>query len=401
MSLVPDFLQKLQSGKKELLQNERPSEAQRSERLLAWTDALRESIPDLYRLDPAACFFSRDYYETAWAVQAIATIERTVKAMTAPSEASPRRASGLHAVVLSVHTPLPSLFETLSASLAAGNSILVRAWPAQAALLEKLQSLLVGTGFSPGSLQFVADGENETLSLFLGHPGVRLVSVLGTDDASEKALAQVPWMEKKWQIFRSGKTSAIVLADADLDMAADGIIRAALEGQGTLSWNVSRVIVVDSIEAEFKAVLKNKLASISSQLTDSSQKKKNAILQSLTSEQARELHEGSPLTVLENVSNCSEYHQLELQSPLLFLIPIKYAFDAAKWVNNLPNALCLQMWGSDEKIDKLLPKLETSQVFRRTWVGALEVWNQGIKSGFAGTPDPRWDGGFYSDRTNF
>lgn len=401
MSLVPDFLQKLQLGKKDLLQNDPPSEAQRSERLLVWADALKDAADDLFLLDPAACVFSRDFYQNTWLLLASAAIERTVKAMAASSESSLRRASGLHAVVLGAQSPLPSMLEVLAASFAAGNSVLIRAWPEQGPFLNKLRDLLMSSGFSPAAFQFVTDGDNETLPLFLGHPGVRLVSVLGTDEATEKALAQVPWMDKKWQIFRSGKTSAVVLADADLEAAADGIVRAALEGQGTLSWNVSRVIVVEAIEAEFKAILKNKLAASTTQLTDSAQKKKNVILRTLTSEQARELHEGSPLTVLENVSNCSEYHQLELQSPVLFLIPIKYAFDAAKWINNLPNTLAIQMWGSDEKIDKLLPKLETSQVFRRTWVGALEVWNQGIKSGFAGVPDPRWDGVFYSDRTNF
>lgn len=401
MSLVPDFLQKLQLGKKDLLQNDPPSEAQRSERLLVWAGALKDAADDLFLLDPAACVFSRDFYQNTWLLLASAAIERTVKAMAASSESSLRRASGLHAVVLGAQSPLPSMLEVLAASFAAGNSVLIRAWPEQGPFLNKLRDLLMSSGFSPAAFQFVTDGDNETLPLFLGHPGVRLVSVLGTDEATEKALAQVPWMDKKWQIFRSGKTSAVVLADADLEAAADGIVRAALEGQGTLSWNVSRVIVVEAIEAEFKAILKNKLAASTTQLTDSAQKKKNVILRALTSEQARELHEGSPLTVLENVSNCSEYHQLELQSPVLFLIPIKYAFDAAKWINNLPNTLAIQMWGSDEKIDKLLPKLETSQVFRRTWVGALEVWNQGLKSGFAGVPDPRWDGVFYSDRTNF
>jgi acyl-CoA reductase-like NAD-dependent aldehyde dehydrogenase len=401
MSVIPEFLQKLQLAKKYLVQNELPTDAQRGEWLSNLAARLAESSSEFYAKDPAACVYSREFYQSTLVAKSAETLNRTVHLMAEELGQSQRRASGLHTVLVKHRTPLPAMIEVFGASLAAGNAVFCRYQHSQADLMTLIEQLVLQAGFPQGSFQAMADDQQEALTLFVGHPGVRLISVLGTDEPIEKALAAASWLDKKWQIFRSGKTSALVLADADLEEAADGIIQAVAEGQGTLAWNVSRVIVVEAIEPEFKKILQNKLLSQRMQVTDSAQQKKNALLKALTSEQARDLAEGAPVTALENVSNCSEYHQLELETPVLFLISIKYAFDAAKWINNLPNALGLQVWGSDEKIDKLLPKLETAQVFRRSWIGALEIWNQGLKLSFAGTSDPRWNGCFYSDRTNF
>ncbi|MFN7728777.1 MAG: aldehyde dehydrogenase family protein [Bdellovibrio sp.] len=400
MSVIPEFLQKLQVGKKYLVQNELPTDAQRREWLSNLALKFSESAVEFYAKDPAACVYSREFYQTTLISKAAETLDRTVRLMDEDSESSKRRASGLHTVLVSHRTPLPAMIEVFGASLAAGNAVFCCHQRTQADLMRLIEQMVLLAGFPQGSFQAMNDDQYEALPLFLGHPGVRLITVLGTDETIEKALAGVSWLDKKWQVFRSGKTSALVLADADLEEAADGIIKAVSEGQGTLSWNVSRVIVLEAIESEFKKILQNKLLAQRMQVTDSAQQKKSALLRALTSEQARDLAEGAPVTALENVSNCSEYHQLELETPVLFLISIKYAFDAAKWINNLPNALGLQVWGSDEKIDKLLPKLETAQVFRRSWIGALETWNQGLKSSFAGTLDPRWNGFFYSDRMN-
>ena len=401
MSAMGLFLQKLQASKKFIQKPEALSVEQRAELLMRLAQDLRKNSAIWASLDPMSGFFSEGFYLEVVLRGAARQLERVASEVTGTHEGI--RASGVHSIVLGRQVFLPAFFEILGSSLAAGNAVLCHATSEMETFLSRVR--INGSAISPdaeGCFEFVIDDKGESLALFLGHPGVRAVSVTGrvTDTLARELGAPQAWLEKKWQIFRGGKSTAVVLADADLEKAADGILRAVTEGQGVLPWSISRLIVVESVEEKLREILKNKLTLIKSQADETTRKRQNQLLTSLQSEKARELLPGAPVTILENVSNCSEYHQIELESPVLFWIGVKYAFDAAKWVNNLPNSLGVQFWGSSEKVEKLLPKIETAQVWREGWIENQKVWSQGMKASFAGIADPRWDGYFYSEKTN-
>lgn len=388
---ITEFLFALQGAKKELLKPERMGFEERLAAAAKVARLLRSNFAELGPADREAALFSSDFYEESLFEASALAFERTDIEMDRDSFPS-----GLFSIRIESPFFLRLLCERIAPALMAGNALLVAVNPERKPLAEKIRALVIEAGFPPETLQILADDE-EVGPFLLQHPGIRGASVFDPQITAQD-LGPESWFEKKWQIHRGGKSTALVLADADLDQAVAGILKAVEEGQGTLSWNISRVIVLDSLEKTFLEKLANALAQKQPQLTETVKESRDRWVAKFKSQQARELVPGHPLAFLINVSNCSEEHQVELQAPIVFVMTVKYPHEMAKWINNLPNALGVQMWGSDEKIEKLAPKLEAARVWKRGWLEQDANLFYGVKSSIFGSIDGRAFGAFFSER---
>ncbi|GAA1959973.1 hypothetical protein GCM10009798_19470 [Nocardioides panacihumi] len=133
-------------------------------------------------------------------------------------------------------------------ALAAGNTVVLKpsdTTPLSAVLLAETAAAVL----PPGVLNVVC-GDRETGRLVVAHPDAAMVSITGSTAAGRQVAASAAHDLKRAHLELGGKAPAVVLADADLDAAVDGIVAGAFANAGQDCTAATRVLVHDSIAAE-------------------------------------------------------------------------------------------------------------------------------------------------------
>jgi len=148
----------------------------------------------------------------------------------------------------------------IAPALACGNTMVLK--PAEQTPLTALllAEILQESGLPDGVLNVVT-GFGETAGVAIAeHPDVDKVSFTGSTDTGKKVLASSITNLKRVTLELGGKSPHIVLADADLDLAA----RNAAAGFCALSGQVcvagTRILVHESVREEFAAKLAQEMA---------------------------------------------------------------------------------------------------------------------------------------------
>lgn len=387
-----EFLTAFQAVKKELARPERASAAERDACLAETARLFAAESAGFAALDRERALFSAAFHEEH-------VIGAGVRAFGRARARSPK-GDGFPVGLIGIRVRGPFFFrllcERLASALKAGNGAIFQVSSGQEKLGAAVLDLLSRAGW-PADLVRAIPESAETTTLLLQHPGVRGVDLFDPSFQSSEAAGTGTFWDKKWRVHRGGKTTALVLADADLDGAAAGIARAAREGWGASSWNPSRVIVVEQVEKEFRPKLLTALEALADPVPSGLAAAADEWVEKLRREQARPVAPAPPIRVLENVSNCAEAHQIELGAPILFLMTVKYPHEMQKWVNNLPNPLGVQIWGSPEKASKLASKLETGRVWTNGWIERDASLGYGVRSSVFGPFGSDDLDGFYSE----
>ncbi len=145
-------------------------------------------------------------------------------------------------------------------ALIAGNAVVVK--PSETAPYAALYGVekLIEVGVPPDVVGVVT-GDGTTGSALIDHADV--ISVTGSTATGRKVAARAAERLIPCWLELGGKDPLIVLEDADLDAAAAGTLRAALENAGQACISVERVYVVEAVYDQFLA----KLATYAAQVT--------------------------------------------------------------------------------------------------------------------------------------
>lgn len=130
-------------------------------------------------------------------------------------------------------------------ALGYGNTVVLKPAPASTAIAKTLQEI-VSRHLPGGAFQLVR-GDVETGEPLVNHPDVAAISFTGSVKAGRTVAQQTVGRGAKVQCEMGGQNPSIVLADADLDSAAQTIAYAAMGYAGQKCTATSRVIVEDSI----------------------------------------------------------------------------------------------------------------------------------------------------------
>ncbi len=106
-----------------------------------------------------------------------------------------------------------------------------------------LMRALIDAGLPAGVLNLVIGKGSEVGEVLVTHRAVAAVSFTGSTAVGRALQARASAAGKKVQLELGGKNPAIVLADADLDLAAEGVARGAFLSAGQKCTATSRVIV--------------------------------------------------------------------------------------------------------------------------------------------------------------
>jgi phenylacetaldehyde dehydrogenase len=168
---------------------------------------------------------------------------------------SVREPIGVCAGIVPWNGPLTMAAWKVAPALACGNSVILK--PAEQTPLTALRfgEILLGCDLPPGVVNIVT-GYGETAGAAIAaHPGIDKVSFTGSTETGKKILAASIRNLKRVTLELGGKSPHIIMADADIELAARVAASAFCLLTGQVCVAGTRILVHESIHDEFAEVL--------------------------------------------------------------------------------------------------------------------------------------------------
>jgi len=158
---------------------------------------------------------------------------------------------GVCGLILPWNSPIGTLIWKLAPCLAAGNTVVMKPSEQSSCSTLELMKVLLEADLPPGVLNVVTGFGPTTGEPLIDHPDVRMVSFTG-GTAGGRAAANIAARQVKPIIMElGGKSPQIVLADADLELAVNGVASGIFPAAGQSCISGSRLLVHESIIDEF------------------------------------------------------------------------------------------------------------------------------------------------------
>jgi succinate-semialdehyde dehydrogenase/glutarate-semialdehyde dehydrogenase len=167
---------------------------------------------------------------------------------------------GVIVAIMPWNFPLWQVFRAAVPALMAGNGVLLKHAPNVMGCATQIERLLTEAGL-PGSLFRSLRIDIEATSRVLGHPLVRAATLTGSVRAGRAVAARAGELIKKTVLELGGSDPYLILADADLELAARVCAQSRLVNGGQSCIAAKRFVVVESVQAEFEERFVEQLAS--------------------------------------------------------------------------------------------------------------------------------------------
>ena len=180
---------------------------------------------------------------------------------TTPSESpdtvayTVRRPLGVVGIITPWNFPLAIPAWKIAPALICGNSLVFK--PASATPLSavKLMEIFEEAGLPAGVLNLVTGPGGQVGTALVESPDVKGISFTGSTEIGTELYSESAKRLKKVQAEMGGKNAVIVLSDADLDKAMNGIVQGAFGSTGQRCTATSRVIVEEDVYDRFMTEL--------------------------------------------------------------------------------------------------------------------------------------------------
>ncbi len=158
---------------------------------------------------------------------------------------------GVVALILPWNSPIGTLIWKLAPALAAGNTIVMKPSEQASCSTLELMDVLLQADLPPGVLNVVTGFGPTTGEPLVDHPDVRMVSFTGGTGGGRAAATVAARQVKPIIMELGGKSPQIVLPDADLELAVNGVAAGIFPATGQSCISGSRLLVHRSIIADF------------------------------------------------------------------------------------------------------------------------------------------------------
>jgi acyl-CoA reductase-like NAD-dependent aldehyde dehydrogenase len=140
-------------------------------------------------------------------------------------------------------------------ALVCGNTVVIK--PAEDTPLSTYNfvSALTEAGIPPGVLNIVAGRGVEVGKALLEHPKVRLVSFTGSTEVGRIVGQACAATDKLCSLEMGGKNAIMIMEDADLELALEGVLWGAFGTTGQRCTATSRVVVHKKVAKKFAGML--------------------------------------------------------------------------------------------------------------------------------------------------
>ncbi len=187
-----------------------------------------------------------------YAAEALAPDGETVPSHSADTMLYARRVPlGVVSVITPWNFPLAIPAWKIAPALAYGNAVVWKPSELTPLTCAHLTGALHDAGLPEGVLNTVLAYGQDVGDVLVGHGRVAAVSFTGSTATGRRIAQTAAAAMTPVQLELGGKNPAIVLADADLDQAAEQVARGAFLSAGQKCTATSRVIVESSVLSEF------------------------------------------------------------------------------------------------------------------------------------------------------
>jgi aldehyde dehydrogenase (NAD+) len=178
---------------------------------------------------------------------------RRLFGQTTPSELrdkfnmSIRQPIGVVGVITPWNFPIAIPSWKIAPALVCGNTVVFKPATDTPLLGERFVELLDEAGLPKGVLNIVHGGGAAVGDRLVRHPDVRVITLTGSRETGVEVMRNAADTLKHVHLELGGKNAIIVLDDADLELAVDGIVWSAFGTSGQRCTAASRVIVQSGI----------------------------------------------------------------------------------------------------------------------------------------------------------
>jgi len=334
---------------------------------------------------------------------------------------------GVGALITPWNLPLYLLSWKVAPAIGMGNTVVCKPSELTPMTADLMMRVIDEVGLPAGVVNLVhGDGAGAGAPL-VAHSDVDLVSFTGGTSTGEKVAASAAPAFKKLSLELGGKNASIVFADCDMDSTVAGVVRAGFLNQGQVCLCGSRVLVEDSVYAEFRdrfvdAVEAMRIGDPSDESTDLGALISEAHLAKVQGYVELAKQEGGALltggtpclpsgfeggnwmapTVIEGLSPDSRCSTEEIFGPVVTLHPFGSEDEAVAMANNTRYGLAGSVWTSDlDKGRRVSEAIDTGMVWVNTWLHRdLRVPFGGVKDSGVGREGGKWSLGFFSEAMN-
>jgi aldehyde dehydrogenase (NAD+) len=135
----------------------------------------------------------------------------------------------------------------IAPALVCGDTVVFKPATDTPALAERFVEIFEEAGLPPGVLNIVHGGGSTVGERLVKHPDVPLISLTGSREVGVKTAENGAPFLKHIHLELGGKNAIIVMDDADVDLAVDGILWSAFGTSGQRCTAASRVIVSSKV----------------------------------------------------------------------------------------------------------------------------------------------------------
>ena len=146
-------------------------------------------------------------------------------------------------------------------AIVCGNTFILKPSEKDPSCAMKLAELMHEAGLPEGVMN-VVHGDKEMVDAILDHPTIKTFSFVGSTPVAQAVHSKASANGKRVQALGGAKNHAIILADADIEQAANAIIGAAYGSAGERCMAISVVVAVDSIADEMNKHLLEKASQL-------------------------------------------------------------------------------------------------------------------------------------------
>jgi alpha-ketoglutaric semialdehyde dehydrogenase len=186
---------------------------------------------------------------------------RRLHGQTTPSELrdkfnmSVRMPIGVVGVITPWNFPIAIPSWKIAPALVCGNTIVFKPATDTPLLGQRFVELLIEAGLPEGVINIVHGGGGAVGDRLVRHPDVPVITLTGSRETGVEVMRNAAENLKRVHLELGGKNAIIVLDDADLELAADGIIWSAFGTSGQRCTAASRVIVQDGVYEQLQSKL--------------------------------------------------------------------------------------------------------------------------------------------------
>ena len=147
-------------------------------------------------------------------------------------------------------------------ALAAGNAIVFKPASDTPLLAIKLMEILAEAGLPPGVINLLTGPGGTVGKAIVQHPDIRGISFTGSLETGSLIMGECAKTMKRVSLELGGKNPVIVMDDANLDLALDGVLWGAFGTTGQRCTATSRLILHKKIREEFTSRLLAKTSAL-------------------------------------------------------------------------------------------------------------------------------------------